>query len=167
MKIQSIEEIIVCLGLSILILLVFLAASLRWFGIDMSWSVDFAQLTFSWVCFIGADLAMRRKRHMGVDLLVNKFSLPIQNTIYLCNSVLIMFFLIFVFYYGINLSIINFQRTFNTLPISYSFVTISAPIGALLMLYTIMKRLIGYISNFIKHDYQNIVQKSQRGGEPI
>ncbi|QTL99598.1 TRAP transporter small permease subunit [Iocasia frigidifontis] len=167
MKIQRIEEITVCIGLSILILLVFTAATLRWFGIDMSWSVDFAQLTFSWVCFIGADLAMRRKRHMGVDLLANKFSLPIRNAIYLFNSVLIMFFLIFVIYYGTNLSIINFQRTFNTLPISYSFVTISAPVGCLLMLYTVMKRLIGYVGNIIKHDYQGIIQKNQGGGETI
>lgn len=167
MKIKRIEEITVCVGLSILILLVFTAATLRWFGVDMSWSVDFAQLTFSWVCFIGADLAMRRKRHMGVDILVNKFSLPIRNAIYLFNSVLIMFFLIFVTYYGANLSIINFQRMFNTLPISYSFVTISAPVGCLLMLYTTVRRLVGYIGNIIKNDYQDIIPKDQGGGEIV
>ncbi|SKC82009.1 TRAP transporter small permease [Maledivibacter halophilus] len=167
MKIQRIEEITVCVGLSILILLVFTAATLRWFGIDMSWSVDFAQLTFSWVCFIGADLAMRHKRHMGVDILVNRFSLPVRNAIYLFNSILIMFFLVFITYYGANLSIINFQRTFNTLPISYSFVTISAPIGCLLMLYTNTKRLVEYISNIIKHDYRGIIQEDKEGGETI
>jgi TRAP-type C4-dicarboxylate transport system permease small subunit len=36
-----------------------------------SWSVDMAQLLFIWVCFIGADLAMQKDRHIGVDLLTS------------------------------------------------------------------------------------------------
>jgi len=72
---QKIEEYFVCIGLLLLIFLVFLAAVLRMFGIDMSWSTDLAQLTFAWVCFIGADLAMRVNRHMGVDLFVERFPL--------------------------------------------------------------------------------------------
>ncbi len=70
MSVQKIEELFVSIGLSMLILLVFLAAVLRFFGIDMSWSTDLAQLTFAWVCFVGADLALARNKHMGVDMLI-------------------------------------------------------------------------------------------------
>ena len=60
---NKIETVVVCAGLSILIITVFAAAVLRFFGIDMSMSTDIAQLVFAWVSFIGADLAMRKNKH--------------------------------------------------------------------------------------------------------
>ncbi len=139
---QKIEEYFVCIGLLLLILLVFLAAVLRMFGIDMSWSTDLAQLTFAWVCFIGADLAMRVNRHMGVDLFVERFPLKVQKIIKSIILTLVFCFMVFVIIYGVNLSIINRQRHFNTLPISYSVATISAPVGCLLMAITSFKQLV-------------------------
>ena len=149
MKMQHIEEIFCSGALLILVLLVFLSASLRWFGIDMSWSIDMAQLSFAWICFIGADLAMRRKRHMGVEMFVEKLPHKLQLTIYLINSIAILVFLVFIFYYGTNLCIANYQRKFNTLPISYSFVTLSAPVGALLMSITTVRHIIEDIMRLI------------------
>lgn len=147
MSLQRIEEVFVSASLAILILLVFISATLRWFGIDMSWSIDMAQLMFAWVCFIGADLAMRRVRHMGVDLLVDRLPKKVVNVIYVVNNLLILSFLALVVYYGINLCIINAQRQFNTLPLSYSFVTASAPVGALLMMMTSIRRIIDHFRN--------------------
>lgn len=147
MSLQRIEEVFVSASLAILILLVFISATLRWFGIDMSWSIDMAQLMFAWVCFIGADLAMRRVRHMGVDLLVDRLPKKVVNVIYVVNNFLILSFLALVVYYGINLCIINAQRQFNTLPLSYSFVTASAPVGALLMMMTSIRRIIDHFRN--------------------
>lgn len=133
-----------------LILLVFLAAVLRFFGIDMSWSTDLAQLTFAWVCFVGADLALARNKHMGVDMLIERFSAKAQNIIRLVNSILILGFLIFVFIYGLNLCIVNSQRSFQTLPISYSYATASAPFGSALMSITLVRQIIQYIKVIFK-----------------
>lgn len=150
MSVQKIEELFVSIGLSMLILLVFLAAVLRFFGIDMSWSTDLAQLTFAWVCFVGADLALARNKHMGVDMLIERFSAKAQNIIRLVNSILILGFLIFVFIYGLNLCIVNSQRSFQTLPISYSYATASAPFGSALMSITLVRQIIQYIKVIFK-----------------
>lgn len=150
MSVQKIEELFVSIGLSMLILLVFLAAVLRFFGIDMSWSTDLAQLTFAWVCFVGADLALARNKHMGVDMLIERFSAKAQNIIRLVNSILILGFLIFVFIYGVNLCIVNSQRSFQTLPISYSYATASAPFGSALMSITLVRQIIQYIKVIFK-----------------
>ncbi|WP_320128981.1 TRAP transporter small permease subunit [uncultured Sphaerochaeta sp.] len=144
MFVHKFEGLFVSIGLLLLILLVFLAAVLRFFGIDMSWSTDLAQLTFAWVCFIGADLALSVKRHMGVDMLIERFPIKVQTLIRLINSILILVFLAFVTVYGVNLSIVNSQRSFQTLPISYSFATASAPFGCSLMIITIIKQIIEY-----------------------
>ena len=106
----KIETAVVCFGLMLLIVTVFAAAVLRFFGIDMSISTDLAQLTFAWVSFIGADLAMRSDRHMGVDMLTAKLPLAVQNGIYLFNYLLILGFLIFAVRYGIDLCIVNAAR---------------------------------------------------------
>jgi TRAP-type C4-dicarboxylate transport system permease small subunit len=168
MTLRRFEGIFTGTGLAALIVLVFSAATLRWFGIDMSWSTDLAQLVFAWVCFIGADLAMKQKRHMGVEILTERLPERIRNGIYLFNSILVLMFLVFVVYYGINLCIVNVQRSFNTLPISYSFVTASAPVGAILMIFTTVRRIIEYIGNFRSGDYSNIaVTHGEEGGEVI
>ena len=115
----------------------------------MSWSVDTAQLTFAWVCFIGADLALARNRHMGVDMLLVKCPERMQLSIMLFNSILMLAFLLFVAVYGIDLCIINRQRSFQTLPISYSFATASAPVGAILMILTLTKVIVGTVKDLL------------------
>ncbi|SMP59030.1 TRAP transporter small permease [Anoxynatronum buryatiense] len=168
MILRRIESMFTGIGLAALIILVFSAATLRWLGIDMSWSTDMAQLVFAWVCFIGADLAMKQKRHMGVEILTDKLPVRMRNSVYLINSLLILVFLVFVVYYGTNLVVINYRRSFNTLPISYSFVTASAPVGSLLMIYTITTRIFEYLKNFMTGDYSNLETNSDdEGGETI
>lgn len=144
MSFLKFEEFFESLGLILLISLVFIAAVLRLVGIDMSWSTDMAQLTFAWVCFIGGDLALRNKKHIGVDLLVNVFPERLRITIRFINSLIIICFLAAVIVYGVNLCIINYQRCFNTLQISYSFVTASVPVGCALMFATGVQQTAGY-----------------------
>lgn len=158
---SKVETFIVCFGLMLLIVTVFAAAVLRFFGIDMSVSTDLAQLTFAWVSFIGADLALRQSRHMGVDMLVKRFPLGLQNAIYLFNYLLILFFLLFAVRYGIDLCIVNAARKYNTLYISYSFATASCPIGCGLMCITAVKHIVQYVRNFIKRDYSSLKKEVQ------
>ena len=96
---NKVETWLVCAGLLILIFTVFAAAVLRFFGVDMSVSTDLAQLVFAWVSFIGADLAMRKDKHMGVDMLITRFPVKLLNAIYLFNYLLILFFLLFAVRY--------------------------------------------------------------------
>ena len=155
----GIETVFVCVGLMVLIATVFAAAVLRFFGVDMSISTDLAQLVFAWVSFIGADLAMRKNKHMGVDMLITKFPLPVQNGIHLFNYVLILAFLLFAVRYGINLCIVNAARKYQTLYISYSCATASCPVGCGLMCITAVKRIVEYIRNFMSGNFRSLVKE--------
>ena len=156
---NKVETLVVCAGLMVLIFTVFAAAILRFFGVDMSVSTDLAQLVFAWVSFIGADLAMRKDKHMGVDMLVTKFPLPVLNGIYLFNYILILFFLLFAVHYGINLCIVNATRKYQTLYISYSYATASCPVGCGLMCISSVKHIVKYVQNIIRHDYSSLVKE--------
>lgn len=156
MGLNRFETIFVCFGLLVLIFTVFAAAVLRFFGIDMSVSTDMAQLIFAWVSFIGADLAMRRDKHMGVDMLITRFPKPVLNGVYLFNYILILCFLLFAVRYGINLCIVNAARKYQTLYISYSYATASCPIGCALMCITAIKHIVQYIKNIVHKDYSSL-----------
>ncbi len=169
MLMKNIEEKIVVVLLALLIILVFIAASLRWFGVSVAWSIDIAQLLFVWVCFIGADLALRSNSHVGVDMLTKKLPLSIQNITLLFCNLLIFAFLIMVLFFGSKLCIENYQRNFNTIPISYSFVTLSAPVGAFLMGLTTIGRIKNNIKNIIHKDYSSLIKKEtlEDGGQTL
>jgi TRAP-type C4-dicarboxylate transport system permease small subunit len=140
-NLEQIEEKITAFMLFVLIVLVFIAALLRWWGVPVSWAVDMASLLFVWVCFVGADLAMNSNKHMSVDLFLNTLPQKVRLAITVLVYVLMSAFLIIVIWFGFRLSLENFSRRMNTLPISFSWATISAPIGSLLMMWTIIKKM--------------------------
>ncbi|MDR1934048.1 MAG: TRAP transporter small permease [Candidatus Accumulibacter sp.] len=139
--IAKIEEFCVCIFLVLLIVLVFVAALFRSSGIDITWSVDIAQMLFAWATFLGADLALHRHKHVGVDLLVNLLPNTVQRMILFVLYLLMLVFLGIIVFYGTRLCIGNYQRFLYTLPISYSFVTAAGPVGCLLMFITVCSHL--------------------------
>lgn len=165
MNIKKIDEIIVVTMLVLVVILVFLAALLRWFGVPVAWSVDVAQLLFVWVCFLGANIALKNNKHIGIDLFTRKMPFKMKNYVALFNNIIIVVFLAIVFYYGAQLSIDNFKRQFNTLPISYSYVTLSAPVGCFLMLLTSYKRIKDNINNIRKKESRDDLNKQGLVGE--
>ncbi len=140
--VNKIEENIVQYCVALLVILVFMAAAFRYLGYPIVWSIDLAQLLFVWIVFLGADQALRNNNHIGVDFFINYLPKKIQKAIYFFHYTLIGIFLTGIGIYGLDLTIRNYSRTYNTLGISYSFATAGVPIGCLLMLRTVIKKLV-------------------------
>jgi len=120
-----------------LVLLVFIAAFTRYIGYPINWSVDMAQCLFAWCTFLAADIAMRNNKLMRVDFFVNKLPEHYRSTIELLNLIIILAFLLALIGYGSWLSYTTRFRTFQGIPgFSYTWVTLSVPIGGLLMSIT-------------------------------
>jgi len=51
---------------------VFVNAVLRLFNRPLNWSSDVAQLIFIWLSFLGADMALKKNSHAGVDLITRR-----------------------------------------------------------------------------------------------
>ncbi|MFD1781561.1 TRAP transporter small permease [Fredinandcohnia salidurans] len=129
-----------------IVVFVFLAAVMRWAGFPISWSVEFAQVLFVWAIFLGANRCLREDKHISVDFLTKKLPLKISLGIDILMNLLVLAFLIFLGYYGILLSVENSERMINNLSLSYSLVTLSVPIGSILMIITILVKLKGKLS---------------------
>jgi TRAP-type C4-dicarboxylate transport system permease small subunit len=120
-----------------LVLLVFIAAFTRYIGYPINWSVDMAQCLFAWCTFIAADIALRNNKLMKVDFFVAKLPERYRNKIELLNLIIILAFLLALIGYGSYLSYTTRFRTFQGIPgFSYTWVTLSVPVGSLLMSIT-------------------------------
>ena len=137
-----IEAVIGKLLLAIIVVLVFAAGILRWFGHPLVWSVDLAQLLFIWVSFIGANQALRARVHIGMDLLVRGLPIGARLWVEVALALLTLAFLLTLVVMGYQLTLLNIQRQYGDSGISYGFVTGAVPVGCLLLSTTLVGHLV-------------------------
>ena len=127
-------ELAICVVLLAMITgLVFVASVMRFFGHPLVWSVDLAQLLFIWVCFLGADKAMREKSHLGMEVPVKYLPYKYRLWVELVCSVIVLAFLAVLAVKGYELTLLNVERTFGDSTLSYAWVTVAVPVGCVLI----------------------------------
>lgn len=136
------EELIVSVFIAAITFLVFASAIARLIRHPLNWAQDISLLLFAWVVFLGADHALRKADFVRVDMLISKFPAAVQKFLYYLWYIVAIAFLGVLVRFGIPLSIENSKRLFQTLGISYSWATISVPVGSALMIVTIIIKLV-------------------------
>ena len=122
--------------------LIFLGGVARMAGHPLNWTGDAATALFAWTCFLCADIAWRRNSLMAVEVLTARLAPAAQRALRLVNLGLIGLFLLYVAGMGLWLSWVSRARSFQGIPeISYSWVTMSMPLGALLLLATTLLKV--------------------------
>lgn len=123
--------------LVLMVALIFVGAVARVLGNPVNWSTDAATCLFAWACFLCADIAWRRNGLMAVEMVTDWLPPAGRKACRLFNYTLISIFLLYVIVMGTWLSWISRVRSFQGIPeISYSWVTMSLPVGAVLLLIT-------------------------------
>lgn len=123
--------------LVLMVLLIFLGSVARVAGSPLNWTTDAATCFFAWACFLCADVAWRRGAMMSIDLVVARLPAPVRKLLRLANYLIIGLFLAYVVVMGLWLTWISRARSFQGIPeVSYSWVTLSMPVGGLLLLIT-------------------------------
>lgn len=123
--------------LVLMVALIFLGGVARGLGHPVNWAVDAATCLFAWACFFCADIAWRKNSLTSIDVVVNKLPAKWQLVCRLFNHAVIAAFLLYCMTMGVWLSWISRARSFQGIPeISYSWVTMSMPVGATLLLIT-------------------------------
>ncbi|MFP4490850.1 MAG: TRAP transporter small permease [Spirochaetaceae bacterium] len=156
----KIEEIITGAIFVSIVILVFSAAFLRLFDRPLVWANDIAKLLFAWAALLGADVAMRNSRLIGVDFVVKKLPLRTAKLLRIFTFSVIIVFLSSFVYFGVGLSIQSYDRSFQTLSfMSYSAVTVALPVTSVLMILTAGVKIFKLIKYFNDDDY-NIYKDS-------
>jgi TRAP-type C4-dicarboxylate transport system permease small subunit len=140
------EMLIAQCTLGILSLLVFAAAVGRSFYYPLNWAMDAATFLFAWTVFLGADAAMRLDRLFCLEVITGKLSPKSQLYLKIINYTIIVIFLLGMIGYGLWLSYTTRLRTFQGIPgFSYTWVTLSVPLGCSLMLITAILKIKAFL----------------------
>jgi TRAP-type transport system small permease protein len=131
------EAFIAAAFLILMVVLIFLGGVMRMLGHPINWSSDAATAFFAWACFLCADIAWRNNSLMSIEVLTSRLPGTLQAACRMLNYAIITVFLLYLMVMGLYLSWISRIRSFQGIPeVSYSWVTMSLPIGAALLLIT-------------------------------
>jgi TRAP-type C4-dicarboxylate transport system permease small subunit len=128
--------------LVVMVALIFGAGVARLVGSPINWAIDVATCLFAWACFFSADVAWRRDKLMAVEIVTQRLSARGRRTCRLINYAILTAFLLYVVPAGLWLSWVSRARSFQGIPeFSYSWVTLSLPVGAALLLVTTLLKV--------------------------
>ncbi len=131
------EAVIAAAFLILMVALIFLGGVTRMWGMPLVWTTDFATCFFAWACFLCADVAWRNDNLISIRLVADRLPRHMQTIATCINYALIVVFLIYLIWTGLKLSYVSSSRSFQGIPeISYSWITMSLPVGAALLLIT-------------------------------
>lgn len=133
--------------LVLMVALIFLGGVARVAGYPLNWSTDAATCFFAWACFLTADVAWRRDALMSIELVSARLPALARKLLRLANYLIISAFLGYVVVMGLWLSWISRARSFQGIPeVSYSWVTMSMPVGGVLLLVTTLLKMRGELA---------------------
>ena len=136
------EGFIAAAFLLLMVALIFLGSVMRVLGYPLNWSTDFATAFFAWACFLCADIAWRRNSLMSIEFLSARLPEKAQKALRLANYFIISVFLLYLMVMGTWLAWTSRVRSFQGIPeISYSWVTMSLPVGGVLLLVTTLLKV--------------------------
>jgi TRAP-type C4-dicarboxylate transport system permease small subunit len=150
-----IEEVLVGSCFITIVGLTFLNAVLRVFKRPIITADDICLLLFGWAALLGADVAMRYSRLVGMDILMSKIPPKAQKTFQIIVYLIMIFLMVLFVRGGFRLATRNWARSFNSLPISYGYVTLSLPVCSCLMILTSVIKLVK-VATHIKDDRYNV-----------
>lgn len=131
-----VEEYFCAALLAVIVALSFVTAIARCINHPISWTIEVSQLILAWLAFIGADMAFRSDKIMGVDIITRKFPPKVQIAIKLVMNILMLAILVFFIKYGYILCVSNLKRSFQTVGVSYACATASLPVASIFMSIT-------------------------------
>ena len=137
------EAIVAGAFLVTMVVLIFLGGVARLAHMPLNWTTDLATCLFAWACFLCADIAWRNGGLMAIELVTERLSERAQRAITWINYAIIAAFLAYVIWAGLWLSWVSRARSFQGIPdVSYSWITMSLPVGAALLLVTTVVKVL-------------------------
>ena len=133
------EAVIAGTFLLLMVVLIFSGGVARLARTPLNWTNDLATCLFAWSCFLCADIAWRRGGLMAIELATGRLPAETRRLVAYANLFIIGAFLVYLIGAGLHLSWVSRARTFQGVAgVSYSWVTMSLPVGAAFMLITMI-----------------------------
>ncbi|WP_422448002.1 TRAP transporter small permease [Thermoanaerobacterium sp. DL9XJH110] len=101
---------------------------------SLSWSEELARCIFAWVTFLGADIALRKGAHIGLDLIEKKLNNGQKTVLKYIKNFIIGFFSAAMIKTGIEVVSITMSQNLPALQIPTGYVYVAIPFAGMTML---------------------------------
>lgn len=140
--VRKLEAVLAGTLLMLMVGLIFAGGIGRVLHNPINWTIDLATCCFAWTCFLCGDIAWRNGNLMAVEILTARLSPAARRAVTCLNHALIVAFLVYLIISGVELAWISRARAFQGIPgVSYSWVTMSLPVGGGLLLLTTLGKI--------------------------
>ncbi|WP_312280881.1 TRAP transporter small permease [Oscillibacter sp.] len=98
---KHLEEVLLAILLSVMTLMIFMQIVFRVFGWPLSWTEELGRYMFIWMIYLGAASAIRKRKHISVELLDLFFKDNGKFVLNIISNVIFMIFAAILTYYSI------------------------------------------------------------------
>lgn len=136
-------ETLIILGLTVMVALTFASTAFRFAGHGgIFWAEEVTRYVSIWVVFLGAGLGIRYGIHLSVEIIVERFPVPVQRVFYVVTYLLMMIFQWVLLYYGTLLAISNYAQQSASLRMPMTYANAAIPVGAAIMLLETIRLIV-------------------------
>lgn len=121
---------------------VFIGALMRAVGHPIASAPEIAQLLLIWTVVLGATLVMQRGDHIRITALPDALPPGARAVLHLVLLVIMLAFLVYIGWLGWVLAASNWAREMGVSGLSYGWVTLALPVGCVLMIVALLRRLV-------------------------
>jgi len=121
---------------------------LRMAGRAPSWSEEFARWLLIGIAFVSSSIALKRGGHIGITALVKSIPYtPLVKLIIQISNILVLIFLLYVLWFGIDAAIKAVDQTGDIIPLSVIYVKLQIPLGVLMMIVHVLYYIAGVFTS--------------------
>ncbi|GAK57610.1 tripartite ATP-independent periplasmic transporter DctQ component [Candidatus Vecturithrix granuli] len=121
---------------------------LRMAGRAPSWSEEFARWLLIGIAFVSSSIALKRGGHIGITVLVKSIPYtPLVKLIIQISNILVLIFLLYVLWFGIDAAIKAVDQTGDIIPVSVIYVKLQIPLGVLMMIVHVLYYIAGVFTS--------------------
>lgn len=110
-----------------------------------TWATELAGLAFTWVVFLGAAGALRRRMHVGIDVLTAALPPRAEKALGSAMDLIVLVFLAYTTYLAGLISVEAISRPSPVLRISFFWIYLAVVLGFGSMLVSHLRQMIGRI----------------------
>ncbi|MBD8014616.1 TRAP transporter small permease [Planococcus wigleyi] len=134
--------------LVIMVLLVFFQiVSRAMFSTSFSWTNELARYMMVWLAFLGGGIAFQHNAHIGIEAIVERFSVRWQKFIQLAVMVICISFFIILIVTGLEFTTSSMTQSSPALNIPMGLVYLALPISGILQILNVVDLNLNYFKS--------------------
>lgn len=136
---RNAEEIISCLFFLLMCFAVAAGVMARFLQISLVWTDELARYSFIWAVFLGSVVALKHRKHIAIDFMVNLLPASNRRIYFLLIHFIMLLLCLALVRYGFVLTVQTWDVPTTSLGVPTGLVYLSVPLsGALMTIYLLI-----------------------------